>query len=72
VEGEFDYTLIEGHLGNAHKNNVRLVILWFWKPEKQTVGLCARMGENALGPFPRMMGEDGEISIDKVKVFRKY
>lgn len=33
VEGEFDYTLIDYLIEDAHENDLRLVILWFgsWK-----------------------------------------
>lgn len=33
VEGEFDYTLIDGLIEDAHENGMKLVILWFasWK-----------------------------------------
>lgn len=37
-EGEYDYTLIDGLIGSCHRNDLKLVVLWFatWKNGQST------------------------------------
>lgn len=61
VEGAFDYTLIDGLIENAYKNDMRLVILWFGSWKNTRSDYAPEWVKTNWERFPRMMGEDGEI-----------
>jgi len=60
-EGEFNYTLIDGLIENAHKHNIRLVILWFGSWKNTRSDYAPAWVKMDWERFPRMIGEDGEI-----------
>ena len=61
VEGEFDYTLIDSHIENARKHNLRIVVLWFGSWKNTRSDYAPAWVKTDWERFPRMMGKDGEI-----------
>ena len=61
VEGEFDYTLIDSHIENARKHNLRMVVLWFGSWKNTRSDYAPAWVKMNWDRFPRMQGEDGEI-----------
>ena len=45
-EGSFDFTLIDGLIAQARRENVRLVLLWFGLSEELRLDLRPRLGQD--------------------------
>ena len=59
-EGKYDYTLVEGLIRDARKNNMKLVFIWFatWKNAWSTY--VPEWVKKDLSRFPRMQSEPGK------------
>jgi len=61
VEGAFDYTLIDSHIENARKHNLRMIVLWFGSWKNTRSDYAPAWVKTDWDRFPRMQGKDGEI-----------
>ncbi|MFC2099003.1 DUF5597 domain-containing protein [Bacteroidota bacterium] len=60
VEGEFDYSLVDGLIQDARKYDRRLVILWFGAWKNGMSGYNPAWVSSDIERFPRMKYENGE------------
>ena len=58
-EGKFDYTLIDGILSSARKNNLKLVLLWFGSWKNTYSSYVPEWVKRDTQRFPRVMMRNG-------------
>lgn len=62
VEGDFDYTLVDSHIENARKNDLRIIFLWFGSWKNGMSHYTPDWVKTDLNRFPRMQFENGKIT----------
>ncbi|MDR3339858.1 MAG: DUF5597 domain-containing protein [Candidatus Symbiothrix sp.] len=58
-EGKFDFTLIDGLISAAHRNNLKLVILWFGSWKNTYSSYVPEWVKRDTKRFPRVLLKDG-------------
>ncbi|WP_075186583.1 DUF5597 domain-containing protein [Teredinibacter haidensis] len=60
VEGKFDFTLVDGLIADARKNNMKLVILWFASWKNSMSSYCPEWVKVDYDRFPRSRDRSGQ------------
>jgi hypothetical protein len=60
VEGQYDYTLIDGMIQSAAKHDLKLVVIWFASFKNGTMTYAPEWVKNDTLRFPRVLGPDSE------------
>jgi Beta-galactosidase len=59
AEGRFDFTLVDGLIRAAEKNNMKLVLLWFGSWKNSMSSYCPEWVKVDFQRFPRARNRDG-------------
>ncbi|MGC9970505.1 MAG: DUF5597 domain-containing protein [Bryobacteraceae bacterium] len=59
-EGQFDFSLVDGLIQDARRNNLRLVLLWFGSWKNGTSSYCPAWVKRDFERFPLVRDKDGK------------